>query len=165
MNRDQDEHFIVAPLAPAAIPTAFPLVRLALPGTSMQAWRLFARNAIGSGKSGSGRTQGILTLRRPSRAHLCGLVWYGYTADLEAGRVLEARHLIAVDIVDPTPLIRSLTGALQKIAEREQCTRVRILLPDQADLAASITRGGFATDGRVLSCGVPSPDLTSFISA
>lgn len=123
------QNFLVETLAATAVLEAWPLVHLALPGVDLAAWRRAARRRAASGKPGRPRT-GILVARRGIRRQICGMVWYRSEVDLALGRILRARHLLAVDILDVTPIITALLNQLGPIAKALNCTTIRLAAQD-----------------------------------
>jgi hypothetical protein len=121
------ETLIVESLSRSAIPTAFPLVHLVTPELDLQAWRRFAISALDRRR---GTLAGILVAKHDTHRHLSGLVCYRRELDLVQGRVMQARNLIGIDILDPKPIISALINGVAALARSGDCSKVRILVPD-----------------------------------
>lgn len=119
--------YVVEALSRTAISDAFPLMHLVMPELDLQAWQRFARSSL---QTSRGWPAGILTVRRSIRRHICGLVCYRLEADLTRGRVIQARNLIGIDILNPRPIILLLTRHLEQLALSNGCTAVHIRIPD-----------------------------------
>jgi hypothetical protein len=120
------KEFLVQALAATKITDAYSFARLTIPGLEPQDWRRYALNIINH----SGKKSGILIIRRKARPHICGLVSYHCETELQSGRVLQLRHLAAIDILDPNPILSALLNHLAGIALRLHCKLMRIRLPD-----------------------------------
>jgi hypothetical protein len=93
---------------------------ITLPGFRSQVWII----------KHTGKKSGILIIRRLARPHICGLVSYHCEMDLQSGNVLQARHLAAIDMLDPNPILLALLDHLTRIARRLHCKVIHIILPD-----------------------------------
>jgi len=141
--------FIVAPLTAAEFHAAYPLVRAVAPRVSLADWLRFARRATARGRS---RREGVTTIRHEGRRHPCGLCCWRRDLDLEAGQVLTAEHIIAIDMLDPAPVIDALTTELERLAEQLGCASVRsVLHPDARTLAERLRQGGHLPAATLLS--------------
>lgn len=120
------KEFVVQALVAAKIADAYGFANLSMPGLEISAWRQYALDAV----KHSARKSGILVIRRRARTHICGLVSYRCEMDLQAGRVLQARYLSAIDMLDPTPILSTLLVSLARLARRSHCKMIRIVLPD-----------------------------------
>lgn len=127
------EDYIVEVLARNAIGDAFPMLHLVMPKLDLQAWQHFARFALDARR---GRLAGILVARRMARRHICGLVCYRIEADFSTGRILQARNLIGVDMLDTRPIISALLGKLGRVAQASGCAAVHVSIPE-GEFAAS----------------------------
>lgn len=116
---------IIENLPRNAIATAFPLVHLVTPGLDLQAWRRFALSTIDQQR---GALAGILTARRNTRRHICGLVCYRRELDLALGFVMDARNLIGIDILDAKPVILALMRSVAAIARSGDCANIRFMI-------------------------------------
>jgi len=72
----------------------------------LAAWRRSAVHAVAA-KTAS---RGILTVRWRGRHHPGGLACFNVANDPADGRVLVARHVVAVDILSPERMIRALVS-------------------------------------------------------
>jgi hypothetical protein len=128
------QKIIVEALSRAAILNAYPLVRLAVPTLDLPAWRRFARLALDRRR---GTLAGILVAKRPARRHICGLVCYRREPDLILGQVMQARNLIAIDILDTRSIVLALVSGLRALARANGCSSVHLMMPD-TEFAASL---------------------------
>ena len=141
--------YVVEALSRIAISDAFPIMHLVMPKLDLQAWRRFARFTLQTSRD---RPAGILIVRRSTRHHICGLVCYRLEADLMHGRIIQARSLIGIDILDPRPIILLLIQHMGRLAQSNGCTAVHIRIPD-GESAATLVPGFLDGDrlrGRVL---------------
>jgi hypothetical protein len=132
----------VEALPRAAVSLAFPLMHMVTPGLDLQAWRRFAHMSLLTSRA---RPAGILVARRRARRLICGLVCYRLEAELPSGRVLRARNLVGIDILDPGPIILLLIQNLLWLARSNDCSAVHIRVPDAA--ATGLLRGLLHGDG------------------
>jgi hypothetical protein len=121
------KEFIVQALVAAKIADAYAFVNLSMPGLDARMWRRYASDIM----KHSARKSGILVIRRTTRAHICGLVSYRCEIDLQSGRVLQARYLSAIDMLDPTPILSVLLDSLTRVARHSHCKTIRIILPER----------------------------------
>jgi hypothetical protein len=126
--------FVVEPLSRTAILNAYPLVHLAVPTLDLPAWRRFARLALDRRR---GTLAGILVARRAARRHICGLVCYRREPDMILGQVLQARNLIAIDMLDTQSIVLALISSLRPLAKANGCSSVHLMMPD-TEFAASL---------------------------
>ncbi len=139
----------VTPLAAAQIDSAYPLVREVAPDLTAAAWRRYARRAIGAAATGRA---GILAARREGRPFPCGLVCYRKDEDLARGTVLVASHFVALDILDPHPVLAALVAELEALAPRLGCAAVHASVADHApELAVVLAHAGHRRDGHMLT--------------
>jgi hypothetical protein len=121
------QRFIVEALSRTAILNAYPLVHLAVPTLDLPAWRRFTRLALDRRR---GTLAGILVARRTARRHICGLVCYRREPDMIFGQVLQARNLIAIDILDTQSIVLALISSLRSLANANGCSSVHLMMPD-----------------------------------
>jgi hypothetical protein len=121
------KQFIVQALVKAKIAETYGFANLSIPELNAHVWRQYASDII----KHSVEKSGILVIRRTTRAHICGLVSYRCEIDLQAGRVLQARYLSAIDMLDPKPILSTLLDSLAQLARRSHCKIIRIALPDR----------------------------------
>jgi len=127
------QKIFVEALSRSAILNAYPLVHLAVPTLDLPAWRRFARLAFDPRR---GTLAGILVARRAARRHICGLVCYRREPDLILGQVMQARNLIAIDILDTQSIVLALVSSLRSLAWANSCSSVHLMMPD-AEFAGS----------------------------
>jgi hypothetical protein len=135
-------------LSPDQAGTVFPLLREAVPGLTLPAWLRFARRVAGPRRVGQ---SGIMVVRRAPRPMPCGLFIWRRDEDLEHGAVLVAEHLVAIDLLDPDPVMAALVAELEALAQRLGCGGIRtmVIRPD-APLASSLLAAGHAKDGAAM---------------
>ena len=132
-------------LSPDSARTVFPLLREAVPGLTLAGWLRFARR-VGSPKQAL--RAGIVVVRRAPRPMPCGLFIWRRDDDLEHGAVLVAEHLVAIDLLDPAPVMAALVRELEALAKRLGCGGIRTMMirPD-APIAAQLLAAGHAKQG------------------
>ncbi|MCC6718734.1 MAG: hypothetical protein IT555_12690 [Acetobacteraceae bacterium] len=135
-------------LSPVQVGTVFPLVREAVPGLTLPTWLRFARRATAPRRAGQ---SGIIVVRRAPRPMPCGLFIWHRDDDLSHGAVLVAEHLVAIDLLDPEPVMAALVRELEALARRLDCGGIRtmVIRPD-APIAASLLAAGHAEAGAAL---------------
>jgi hypothetical protein len=111
----------------------FPLVREAVPGLELKAWLRFARRFCGPRRTGQ---TGIMVVRRRGRPMPCGLFLYRREQDLRHGPILLAEHFVAIDVLNPEPVMRALVAELDGLAQRLGCNAIRSMVLGQASLTA-----------------------------
>jgi len=147
-------------LSPGQAGTVFPLLREAIPGLTLPAWLRFARRVAGPRRAGH---SGIMVVRRSPRPMPCGLFIWRRDEDLEHGAVLVAEHLVAIDLLDPEPVMAALVAELEALAQRLGCGGIRTMMirPD-APIAARLLAAGHAKEGAAMwkpveGAGEPPP--------
>jgi hypothetical protein len=80
------------------------------------------------------------------RRHICGLVNYRLEADLASGRIIRARNLVGIDILDARPVILLLISQLGVLAQANDCASVHTSIPD-SESAATLVPGLLDRDG------------------
>ena len=130
-------------LSPDSARTVFPLLCEAVPGLTLAGWLGFARR-VGSPRQAL--RSGIVVVRRAPRPMPCGLFIWRRDDDLEHGAVLVAEHLVAIDLLDPAPVMAALVRELEALAKRLGCGGIRTMMirPD-APIAAQLLAAGHAT--------------------
>ncbi len=127
----------VRPLSAACINQAFPLIQTALPGVTLAAWRDFAAALISGTDAqgdapgdarGDAREGGILAVA-DERNYIAGLCSYRVVPDLFHGRLLDAGHFLAFDLLDRRPVAEALAEALEVLARERGCAAVHTHLP------------------------------------
>jgi hypothetical protein len=113
---------VVEPLTPDQIGPAYTLVFHTDPAIDFAAWKRLVRPMLRLAPSAR---QGVMIARRTGQRFPCGLVWYRRERDLGHGPVLWAEHFIAMDLLDPTPVVAALVKELEDLAQRLGCKVVR----------------------------------------
>ena len=140
--------FSCHPLDPAQAATVYPLVREAIPGIDLKAWLRFAKRA---GNPRREAREGIIVVTRKPRALACGLFVYHVENDLERGQTLVAEHFIAVDVLDPEPVMGALVAELDALGARLGCVAIRaMVLSQSALLADGLHAAGHRQEGATL---------------
>jgi hypothetical protein len=129
------QKFIVELLSRTAILSAYPLARLAIPDLDLAGWRRFARLAL-DGRRGA--FAGILVARRAARGHVCGLVCFRREPDLIFGQILQARNLIAADILDVQGIFIALINRLGALAQDNGCASLHLMIPEGDGLVSQL---------------------------
>jgi hypothetical protein len=137
----------------------FPLVREAVPGLTLKAWRDFARLQANPRRAA---VAGIMVIRRRARPHPCGLFVYRREQDLSHGPILVAEHVVAVDLLDARPVMHALLHDMEALARRLGCTAIRTVLLGSELLAADrMAEAGHAPEGETLWKQLPEPRTRS----
>lgn len=135
-------------LAPDQAATVFPLLREALPGLTLEAWLRHAKRLASPARAGH---TGIMTVRREPRPMPCGLFIYHRADDLEHGAVLVAEHMVAIDLLDPEPVMQALVHELEQLAERLGCGGIRtMVIGKDAPITHKLLAAGHASTGSAL---------------
>jgi len=135
-------------LSPDEAATVYPLVREAIPGLDLRGWLRFARRIAAPRRA---QREGIIVVTRRPRALPCGLFVYHRETDLARGPVLVAEHFVAVDLLDPAPVMRALIDELDVLARHLGCVAIRAMVLSQASLAASrLHAAGLRLEGETL---------------
>jgi hypothetical protein len=139
--------FIVRPLAAAQIPTVYPLVREAVPILSPRDWSSMASRFV----SQKDRKCGIMVAQASGRRYPSGLFCYHVQADLEYGQILTTDYIVALDILDPAPVIRALLAEMDALAAGFECGAVRAILRNRTGhLAQELHAAGHLPEGASL---------------
>ncbi len=141
----------VSPLTAAEIDLVYPLVQSLHPAPSRIAWRRHARRCLAAAAHGRG---GIMVARRAGREHPSGLCCYRKEEDFQRGPVLTASHFVALDILDPAPVLAALADGLAALAARLGCVEARALVAGEA--AGALAGSGLRHAGEVLGMPVGS---------
>lgn len=141
-------------LSPDQVRVVFPLIREAVPALDMKAWLRFARRMTNPRRTDD---TGIMVVYRRSRKLPCGLFLYHRENDLAHGSVLVAEHFIAVDVLDPQPVMRALTAELDALAGRLGCSAIRAMVLREDSIAeTSLYAAGHRPAGAALWKDVPA---------
>jgi hypothetical protein len=142
------QSFIVEPLAKHQIAATFPLIREALPKLDVAGWTRLARRLTDPRRA---HERGILVARRNQRQHACGLFYYRKELDLQHGEILMADHFVAVDLLDPRPVVAALIEALEKLAYNLECAAIRsVVHASSSDIASELFSAGHYLEGATL---------------
>ena len=135
-------------LAPGEAATVFPLMREAVPGLDLKTWLRFARRINTPRRAAQ---CGIMVVRRPARPMPCGLFVWRREDDLAHGPTLVAEHIVALDLLDPAPVMRALIEELDRLAKEFGCSAIRAMVLGQESLVASGLRAaGHRPEGATL---------------
>ena len=135
-------------LLPGEAATLFPLMREAVPGLELKTWLRFTRRIDTPRRAAQ---CGIIVVQRRARPMPCGLFVYHREEDLTHGPTLVAEHLVALDLLDPAPVIRALIGELDRLAKELGCSAIRALVLGQESLVATELReAGHRPEGATL---------------
>lgn len=130
--------FVVEPMTEGQIGPSYPIIQIALPRVNHADWQSFARRAIAAMPG----HRGILVIRRRERPYPSGIACYRCETDLSSGRVLTARHLAAIDILDTVPLFHGLVEGLAAIARAHGCHTMRVVMTGNSEIAPLFARIG-----------------------
>jgi len=111
----------IRPLDQAQVTAAYPLARLLVPNLDLETWRRFVAQIAAASPA---EERGIL-IAVGEGGYLCGLVVYRIGHDLRHGRVLNADHVIGIDIVDRGSVAGALLAALEELSESLGCEAVQ----------------------------------------
>ncbi len=131
----------VRPLSAERVTQAFALIQTALPEVTLAAWRDFAAALISGtshpgyaqgdapGASQAGGQEGGILAATDGRDTIAGLCSYRVVPDLVHGRLLDANHFLAFDLLDRRPVAEALAEALEALARERACAALHIHLP------------------------------------
>ena len=167
-NKSADSiEILVEPMRAGDITLVWPLVRTAVPKLQISAWQRYARAfavrdtpesggegpAPGTERAGQpARRRGIVLARRRSQRFPCGLVCFQVRPDLRFGSVMTAEHLIAIDLVDPQPVVRAMVDHLEATGRALGCSAVRSVVHRGGDdVTFSLLAAGLRPEGTTLT--------------
>ncbi|MGC8477326.1 MAG: hypothetical protein ACP5NP_13305 [Acetobacteraceae bacterium] len=142
----------VTPLTAAEIDLVYPLVRSLRPAPDKVAWRRHARQSLAAAAGGRG---GIMVARRAGREHPSGLCCWRKEWDFQRGPVLTASHFVALDILDPAPVLAALAGGMTALAARLGCVEARALVAGEA--TGALAGAGLHPAGALLGMDLRTP--------
>ncbi|MHB1302574.1 MAG: hypothetical protein ACYCZB_03745 [Acidiphilium sp.] len=116
--------FVVEPMTARQIGPSYPIIQITMPRVSRADWQRFARRTIAATPA----HRGILVIRRRERLYPSGLACYRCETDLSHGRILTARPLAAIDILNTVPLLHGLVEGLVTIAQAHDCRALRVAM-------------------------------------
>jgi hypothetical protein len=114
----------------------YPLIRESEPNVALDTWLSFARRT-GSPRA---RRTGIMVATRTGQRFPSGLFCYRCHEDLALGNVVTADYFVAIDILDPAPVVGAMVTALEKLGERMACHAVRSVVHRRADVLSDCLR-------------------------
>ena len=123
------QEFLCQPLYSEDARTAYPLVREAEPDVDLESWLSFVKRTA---KPAAART-GIMVATRSGQRFPSGLFCYRCHEDLALGSVITADYFVAVDILDPTPVVGAMLRELETLGERLKCHAVRSVVHARAE--------------------------------
>ncbi len=129
------------PLSAARVIQAFPLIQTALPGVTLAAWRDFAAAQMHGGITRAGDQEGGILAVTDRRGYIAGLGSYRLVPDLVHGRLLDAGHFLAFDLLDRQPVAEALAAAVEALARERGCTAGHTHLPQRNDAPPDPGRG------------------------
>ncbi len=159
-NAADSIEILVEPMRVGDITLVWPLVRAAAPTLRISAWQRYARaladREVAPGGADAGkqvvRRRGIMLARRRSQRFPCGLVCYQVKPDRRFGSVMTAEHLIAIDLVDPRPVVRALVEHLEAAGRAMGCGAVRSVVHRGGDdITFSLLAAGLRPEGTTLT--------------
>ena len=136
---------------PDQVRTVYPLARETVPGLDLKTWVAFAQRITHPRR---GTQSGIIAVSRRGRGLPCGMFLYRCEKQLPAGALLVAEHFVALDVLDPEPVVQALIAELDSLAERLGCSGIRVLVPGDD----SLLREGLQAAGhrpRAVALGKP----------
>jgi hypothetical protein len=135
-------------LYPGEAATVFPLMREAVPGLELKTWLGFARRVNNPKRTAQ---CGIIVVQRRARPMPCGLFVYRRENDLAHGPTLVAEHIVALDLLDPAPVMRALIEQLDRLAKELGCSAIRtMVLGDASLIATGLRDAGHRPEGATL---------------
>ncbi len=139
---------VVGPISGDEIRTAYPLILHVAPGVALDTWLRFAQRYV---PPRPGRREGVLVARRLVRPYPCGLVLWQYETSLSGGPVLLAHEFVALDTIDPAPVLGALAAALDRLAGEMGCAAVRSHVHDNSgEVQSELMAAGHKLEGSVL---------------
>jgi hypothetical protein len=129
--------FRVSRLAGDEARLAYPLIRESEPGVALETWLLYAKRIAAPRAT---RT-GIMVATRTGHRFPSGLFGYRCHADLALGAVITADYFVAIDILDPAPVVDAMIQALEQLGRRRACNAVRSVVHRRADVLTDCLRG------------------------
>ena len=133
---------------PDQVNTVFPLVREAVPGLDLATWVDFARKQTNPRRAAQA---GIVAVRRIPRPMPCGLFLYRTEHDLAYGPTLATEYVVALDVLDPAPVVSALTVEMEALARRLGCRAIRATLREHsAAIEAGLRDAGLIAEGATL---------------
>jgi hypothetical protein len=129
-------NFDVSRLAGEEARLAYPLIRESEPGVALDTWLSFVRRTAHR----RARRTGIMVATRKNQRFPSGLFCYRCHEDLALGHVVTADYFVAVDILDPAPVISAMVLALEKLGAGLECHAVRSVVHRRANVLTACLR-------------------------
>lgn len=118
-------------LTPERIAQAYPVIRMAMPNLSFEAWCRFAEEQIADDEP----PRGIVTVES-EQDYIVGLGAYRLERDLQDDRVLIANHFVAVDLIRREAVAETLAQELESVAKQHRCNALHTCLPGRGTKTA-----------------------------
>ena len=118
-------------LTPERIAQAYPVIRMAMPNLSFEAWCRFAEEQIADDEP----PRGIVTVES-EQDYIVGLGAYRLERDLQDDRVLIANHFVAVDLIRREVVAETLAQELESVAKQHRCSALHTCLPGRGTKTA-----------------------------
>lgn len=151
------DDLIVERLPPQDIRLVFPLVREAEPAVRLAEWLRYAGKRLGAQATPA---NGIMVVRRAGQRFPCGLFCYHRERDLAHGSVLTAEYVIAVDVLDPAPVLAALIRAMEVLAKELGCPVVRVVVHNRlTEVTSGLLAAGHVQEGTTLYKRLPGTSL------
>jgi hypothetical protein len=128
--------FVVSPLAGEEARLAYPLIRESEPGVALDSWLSFVKRTAHR----RARHTGIMVATRTGQRFPSGLFCYRCHEDLALGHVVTADYFVAIDILDPAPVVSAMVLALEKLGAGLECHAVRSVVHRRADVLTDCLR-------------------------
>jgi hypothetical protein len=133
---------------PDQVRTVYPLVREAVPGLQLRDWVVHARKLT---NPRAAAREGIVAVRRVPRPMPCGLFLYRREKDLGYGPIRATEYFVAMDVLDPAPVVRALADEMDALASRLGCAAIRALVRNHSPaIEAGLHAAGLYADGAML---------------
>ena len=116
------DRYLAKPLVERQVDQAFPVVQAIQPGTSIEAWRAFARRLIAEPERG-----GVMTVQ--AAGYIYGLFSYRVEPSLQYGDVLVVENFAVLDLFSPAAAASALVKAMDELAKRRGCGAIHTGLP------------------------------------
>ena len=135
-------------LSPDQVHTVYPLVREAIPTLDLKTWTRAAKRIANAKRMDQ---VGIRVVFRSPRQLPCGLFLYRRDKDLGYGPILAAEYFVALDVLDPAPVVRALAEEMDALAQRLGCAAIRALVRRHSPAVdAGLREAGLVAEGAML---------------
>lgn len=135
--------------------SAWPLVRMAAPGVTLQAWLAEGRRQI----TGGGVPRRGLFALACERGYFYGLAAFSCAANPPAATALEVRVLSLAALASTEVQVADFCDGMLSMARTLRCELLRLQVPELLSFIPpeALERRGFTRRGDVLECGLRSP--------